>query len=384
LTARSLSDLSDRFTAHRSPFPSLLLRGLLLTSRWMTTIMLSAVLLVTAGFAFNETFLFWFPNFAFAFILLGVLMFVQLLGRLAAQRVQIFLSVATLGGLSLLTVMGIWHALVAPSVVVTAQDAEMTSLPYLALLLFVGFDLALNHDFRIAPALRKTMNMGIYVAVLILGLWGLVSIFAVPVEKLSTSFIPHILAARAVGGEWGRLIMGAVIIFGSAGAVNALLFANAIANAGAFGAQSAQQTILLKWLGWPKVWALLAGIVIGILMAVGMAGEEVIDSYVRAGLIVWLLYYGTIHLTLVFEQNFRSASTPRSKFNWIIPALGAGTMISGSTALLFLDHEWMAMLKFTSLMLIIVAILLLGTRRLRSADSNERNKRDNRPFWLIG
>jgi len=40
-------------------------------SRILFTIFGSAGILVTAGFAFNEIFVYWFPNFSFAFFLLA-------------------------------------------------------------------------------------------------------------------------------------------------------------------------------------------------------------------------------------------------------------------------------------------------------------------------
>ena len=383
INIRSMSRVSAYLPPGQSPFLSSILKVLLLACRWMTTIMLSAVLLVTAGFAFNETFLYWFPNFAFAFILLGALMFVHLFGRQAAQRVQVLLSATALGGLGLLTAMGIWRAVVAPSEAGAVQDMDMATLPITVLLLFVGFDLALNHDFTKAPTLRKTMNRGIYALAILLGLWGLSSMLVVPAEKLSASFIPHILAARGIGGEFGRLIMGAVVILGSAAAVNALLLSNSDVNAGIFKSPGLNQPPWLKWLKWRTSWVVLAGAVIAILMAVGMAGEEIIDSYVRAGLIIWLFYYGAIHLTLLFK--FPSGHMPKSqsKTSWILPAAGAAVMISGGTVLLLKDHEWLAMLKFAGLMLLLTAFLVLGSRPWRrSAQKNERNDRDNRQYRL--
>src|SRR5210317_168693 len=45
--------------------------ALVISARLSVTLLVATSVLVTAGFAFNEIFVYWFPNFGFAFLLLG-------------------------------------------------------------------------------------------------------------------------------------------------------------------------------------------------------------------------------------------------------------------------------------------------------------------------
>ena len=56
------------------------------------TILAGTALLVTAGYAFNEVFLYWFPNFGFAFLLLALLTVLQLLRKEYALWMQLILT----------------------------------------------------------------------------------------------------------------------------------------------------------------------------------------------------------------------------------------------------------------------------------------------------
>jgi len=59
--------------SHRNAWGDLPALLIPLSGRLVTTLAAATGLLVTAGIVFNEAFIYWFPNFAFAFILLGVL-----------------------------------------------------------------------------------------------------------------------------------------------------------------------------------------------------------------------------------------------------------------------------------------------------------------------
>ena len=58
-----------RFVALTSP----------LASRFIVAVTIATGLMATAGFVFNEVFLYLFPNFLFAFILLGIIVIINLI-----------------------------------------------------------------------------------------------------------------------------------------------------------------------------------------------------------------------------------------------------------------------------------------------------------------
>jgi amino acid transporter len=79
----------------------------------------------------------------------------------------------------------------------------------------------INHrehaDYRALPVIT-----GIVIAALIFSVWGLASIMHTAPGKLAESTIPFTVAARKIFGQNGRLVMGVVLIAGTAGVVNAL------------------------------------------------------------------------------------------------------------------------------------------------------------------
>ncbi len=78
-----------------------------LCSRVAFTICALPVLLSTAGFVLNETFLYWFPPFLFAHLLLIVLAALNIAHRKAAEVVQAVLVSLVLSGLLVLSVTGV-------------------------------------------------------------------------------------------------------------------------------------------------------------------------------------------------------------------------------------------------------------------------------------
>ena len=87
---------------------------LLLGSRISLAISEIPLILVSAGFIFNELFLYWFPNFGFAYGMLIILLLLNLLGNKAPLRTQIFLVGISLAGIWLISTIGLWSDLFSP------------------------------------------------------------------------------------------------------------------------------------------------------------------------------------------------------------------------------------------------------------------------------
>lgn len=385
VNAKSLTEYSERLSAQTPGVAGWMVTGLSLSGRWITALMLSTVLLVTAGFAFNEIFLYWFPNFAFAYIMLGTIIGIHLLGRDATRIVQVVLITIVLIGLGALLIMGLWQIFGAHQDMTERRLLTGTSIFPAIALIFVGFDLALVHD-RKGDTVRhyRTMLWGITAMAVILGLWGWVSLQMVSAEKLSTSFIPHISAARAIGGQAGRMIMGAVVIAGSAAAVSALLSAIAKVDLLAVERPVIRRPSWLDRVNRPASRILIAGVAIVSMMASGMAGTEIIDSYIRAGLIVWILSYASIHFFLLASRVSHLQSGQTAWYKWTMPAFGAITMLAASVAMMISSPDRVSMLKLSSVALLFVTSAVWVARRRDAHRNAERISEDHRPYHTIG
>ena len=354
-----------------------------LAGRWVTTLMLSPLLLVTAGFAFNEIFVFWFPNFAFAFILLGILLAVQLAGGTVVRTAQLLLLALVLGGLATLTVIGLWQGAGWSSLGVSGPAAATPFSPYAVIMLFVGFDLVSNQTPNAQRRqLQPTINRGLIVAAVVMALWALASLVNVPTEKLSDSFIPHLLAARNIGGDAGRMIMGVVVIAGSCAAVNALFVSGSQLNGQLAAQWSSHRIKRLDFLHKPALWLILSAGIVAMLMAGGMAGTEEIDIYMRAGLLFWLAYYGAIHLAVLSDLLGKAEQTHASRIEWLGPAVGAIAMISGVGMLLLTDPDRTQLLNFAWIVLTALVMAAWSGRVMKRILVRESDSAVSRPFKL--
>jgi amino acid transporter len=265
-------------------------------------------LLVSAGFAFNEIFLYWFPNFGFAFLLLGILVAVQFFGPAAAAWSQMGCMAVAAAGLAVLAIAGLGGP-EAGAATPSTDPMSHEFLPLLPrfLLLFIGFELAwINASgpgARRMPSDRTVVWVLLSVAALF-GLWGWVSLQHAGGGRLADSTISHLIAARAVMGQTGRLVMGAVIVAGAAGTLNALFTAVERLSVG-----MAETRWLPAWTvtaeGRAPVVVLAAGAAAAVCMALGLAGSPILEPLLRAALGFWLLLYGCIQISGIRREKGR-------------------------------------------------------------------------------
>ncbi len=269
-----------------------------LCSRVAFTMFALPVLLSTAGFVFNETFLYWFPNFLFAHLLLLFIAVVNLLKREAAEVLQVCFVVLVLGGLLFLSVMGIArppedYLVLAPAGLVGNLKAMS-----MAIVIFVGFDLMYLSGRKGADDARPAMT-ALMLAALVFTLWGLASLFNVPLLTLSDSTVPYSRAARSIFGQSGRLVVGVVLIAGVAAAVNALLM-----GVGRMMTSMATEGILPRVFlkgrdrdAAPIIFLAGSG---AAFMLLGFAGDERLLVYMKGALLFWLLHYAVLHVAVMF------------------------------------------------------------------------------------
>lgn len=302
-TAWIWASLAESF--HRVPEESLPLRTglgrllslfLPLVSRVVCAVCVSTSLAVTAGFVFNEVFLHWFPNFAFAFCLLVSVAVLNIAGRELAERAQSVFVTTVLTGISALVLL--W---VASPATVAPSPGEILPLSartlVLAILPFVGFDLAFFVSGRDRACFRP-LAFAVIAAAILYCAWGVVSLLAVPREALADSTVPHMLVARAVLGQEGRIIMGVVVIAGACSGMNALV-AGVSRMLAAMAQQGFLPTSATIAAGRAHVTVLLITGGASVLMGLGFAGEPVLDVAIRLALLFWLLMYAAAHLAAV-------------------------------------------------------------------------------------
>lgn len=262
---------------------------LLLASRLTLVLLLPCGLLVSSGYAFNEIFLYWFPNFGFAFLLLAIITLLQLTNeRVAAAAQPLFIGTALLG-LAILCIAGLGGPASSTPVSMDVGFRIEPELLFGALLLFLGTETlapSQNQDSRL-PAVAA-----LFFALFLFLFWGILSLAYVGEERLGASTIPHLIAAREILGNPGRIIMGIIIISGTCGCVNGLfhLTCSTFQDMAERGLLPGHQSKHLK----RRRFVLLFALMITGLMMGGLAGYSILETYIQASLLLWLVLFGTL------------------------------------------------------------------------------------------
>lgn len=333
-----------------------------LCSRVVFVICAATGILATAGYVFNEIFVSWFPNLGFSFCLLGFLLVLNLWGQRVSRMVQVMFVTVALSGLIFLSAVGLigWGNLPQVAEAAGHPSFNITRVVLLGLILFIGFDLAglaKGSEEKSPSHLMGSMIAGIVLVGFVFILWGLVSLQYVSPERLSDTTVPYSIAARAILGENGRMVMGVVLLAGTCSAVNALLIAVSRMIAG-----MANQGLLPSFLGLARERAPVALIILALgiaaMMALGMAGAPVLEIYTKAGILFWLLNYAAVHLSiLIMRRRFRGQSTVFQIPGYpVVTTIGLLASFLGFAGLLWSDSESVLLFK---LMLIIFTIVCL-------------------------
>lgn len=337
---------------------------LLVACRTALVVLIPTGVLVTAGYAFNEIFVYWFPNFGFAYLLLALIAVLHLVSESVAQKAQTVFAALVVISMLTLCVAGVLTTSSSP----VAVDSGFFSAPLLigSLLLFLGLELsreAAGNDSPFAPI------GAILVGLLLFAVWSMISVHHVTAERLSGTTIPHLITARAIWGDTGRVLMGVTIIAGTCGVVNAL-FHLAV---GSFRGL-AEQGLLP---GHPQGelmrcrYVILFTLIIGVLMGKGLAGYEILDTYIQAALLLWLFVAGA--------QIFSAAKllkNHRVKHSWH----GFVIMPVYTLAIIYLivsDPEATSIARFLGVALLatgIVTVLWLRRRPVKESGTTHPTK----------
>lgn len=299
----------------------------------------STGILVTAGFTFNEVIYYRFPNFAFAFILLAAALAVPFLSTLIREMIIVITVAICFIGITALVVYGLVSEPIVPFSFVDETSSVMRLLPLL--LVFVGIDRA-SVFIRVEP-LRFWIGFGL--CILLLSGWMYVSARFVEPHRLMDSTIPYMVAAGKIGGEFGRVTMGIVIISGSFGAVQWLMRIVSSAVSHMF-IQKGGETI-------EKGLTVLLAIGVGGMMAFGVAGTDLLEVYIRSSLILWMVHTGL----MIFFGSLEAGKNKPLKAT--LGMITSTTILLGSLAL-FLNQEKVIVAACFAVSMIIGAVLLVS------------------------
>ena len=362
VTIRNLKTLSAGTGNHLVGFQDYLGRRraavILLCGKLPFAVCASAALAVTSGFIFNEVFVYWFPNFAFAFILLGATGALNLISKSAARAMQVIAVSVVCIGLIILCGAGLSHM---PGEWRTYDFNFDFSYKYLAavFVVLIGYDLGLYANENDSSDLRRSgaMIAAVIGGALILAFWGLSVMAVVPPERLESSTVPYMTAARKSLGQPGRYMMGTVAITAVFSALNAMMhsvslmagqLANLYKNSGGIN----QPTIFR-----PATVLLMTG-ASGVLMAMGFAGEPHLETWIRAGIALWMIYYIVVNVTAVNTSRQKHVTSPRDQKSTMLPfnLFSIGALALAVTGIIRIDPDPVQFLTFS---IIVIAMLVV-------------------------
>ncbi|MFC1814087.1 APC family permease [Thermodesulfobacteriota bacterium] len=334
-------------------------------SRLITGVFLSTGLLVTAGFVFNEVFLYWFPNFAFAFLLLGALLAVNLISRDISSKLQLVFIGVSFFGLLFLSIAGLQQWGDLQPVPLEFSDNFSLRPILLGLFIFVGFDLSVFTDqhYQVHKRSSTPLYAPMMISILSVGflffLWSMASMGSTPLDKLAHSSIPFTVAARRILGNEGRLLMGIIVISGTCSAVNSFFIALPKMIDGMVA-----QHLLPSILTWGKnrtaVPQFLLFATIAFAMAVGIAGKPELELLIRAGLLFWLLHYAEVSITamVIRKRDADRLGKKTVSISMWMTVFSILILLSGFIGLLWTDTDSVFLAYF--MLASIVTIFLLS------------------------
>ena len=335
-----------------------------LTVRVLAAIFLTTGLAVTSGFVFNEVFVYWFPNFGFAYLLLVLLSGLHLFGSDTRAKAQVFFVGTALVGLAFLIGAGLVKGLPYTASTIPASPTGMLSWLFVPLLFFIGFDIAIPFGILSPRQTKKTLpSLKIAIAVfgVLMILWAIVTTQHVSGTRLVATSISHMIAAREISGQLGRIIMGLVVITGTCAAVNALF--EAVARA---ATAMSKQRMLPQVRYTSQISVLCVAAAAAIMMASGLAGEEMLEAYIRAALLLWLGGYGLLQVRLL---QLSTMATGRRQTPTLLGRLTTAALAIGGAGILALTDD-QAMSIFIVMTMTIGMTLILGTIRKLRTDNN--------------
>jgi amino acid transporter len=321
------------------------------------------LILAMAGYAFNEIFLFWFPNLLFSICVLILVVTLNLVGSSISRSFQSLSVLIFLGSMLLLLILGIFNW--EKPVFQTQNIPFMIPIDWrpvvLVFWLFMAAELSLYHDevYQNVRAQPFSLLLAFFGSSAIFWLWGLASLNFASLERLAESTVPHSIVARAISEENGRKIMGVTILTGSLASVNTLL-----AGVTAVMVSMAKSRQIFSILN-RKIFggnAAMIFLFIGILcmLLTGMAGKEITNTLTNSGFYIWLISYASFNLFALWQLPH----SPRIKNKALMSAgfLTAIIYMVGAVVLIATDPDWLMVIAFLVSFFVLSIITVVFSR----------------------
>ena len=337
---------SDKSTNRQAYLNAVGMAGILGTALFGST-----GILVTAGFTFNEVFYYRFPNFGFAYLLLTIAVVLLCLSSSVKTAVAVGTVVICATGLIVLTSFGLINGTLTNFQFI-GEYANVLDFLFI-LLVFVGLE-------RITVKLRLEvieLKQVLVILIALSGCWMVSSALVVDPVRLSTSTIPYMIASARAAGDMGRMIMGVIIILGSLSAVWILILIGS-EYVSTIGSTKATRG---KTIGAGVLFA----VIIGILMGVGLAGSEKLETYIRVSLILWLLHSAlsviAVSMRIKVQQPFTSGAGVVSGFIMLIVGV-----------ILYVKQDEVVTASIITSFLLAIALILVtvGNKQARGKEMN--------------
>lgn len=310
----------------------------------------STGMLVTAGFAFNEIYLYWFPNFLFASLLLGAIGLINLFKEKYALFLQLVSAVLVFAALLILILHGGGgNGLAGSGTAPAAGRGFDLSLLVLGFLSFLGF------DFHRSTGETRVVFFSLVSVFGLLSLWVWLVVGHVAADTLATVEVAYMFAARSVAGEEGRYVMGAAVIGGVVCGVNGLFIV----------VRRCFEDIARELHGrygrhHNSVMVGIFVLIIEIMMLGGVAGEGVLRLQIRASIVLWLCYL----LSRVIAGG-HLLRQKRCRKGWLGYGL-APLLVLMALVLVFQRGGWHYLIEFVAV--IVAATVLLSFAWMKVAE----------------
>lgn len=327
--------------------------------RFFALVFFSCSILGIAGYAFNEVFLYWFPNFLFSFIILACSFFTCLAPSSMARKIQLIAIITVLCGIVFLSVASLW----AP----TPKEANSPDffLPYgvypFSEGLFFMAPLLIGYELY-ASSSHKNKNSGssyalaLVMAALFLSIFAYAALSVSGTEKLADSTVPYMIGARKIFGQTGRCIMGGIIILGSYVAFNTILLFLKTPFITLMNSRPSTQFPSSN-ISKQAVATTIPALTVSILLLLGYAGEPITESYIAGGFALWFIFYGL--------STVRSAINIDSYFSKLFKIFGSLSCLYLAYAVLVVSEAPLKGLIVAGVTSIAIAALgIIGRKKL--------------------